>query len=519
MPLWQYDRRVQPTLRRMLSEPAFRVVLLTASDRLDDPLSWVSSSDLSDPSPFLLPDQFVLTTGLQFQDVSSQAGFDDYVARLAASGVVGIGFGTEVITTGTPPGLLEACRAQGMALVEVPYDVPFVAIITWAAREIAREAAARDEWALAAQQAISLAAVSGGGVSAAMRETARQLEGVVLLYDADGEFVEQHPAGRIADRVVDAAQADVRTLLGRSRRAGASQRVGGREIVVQTLGRGDRPLGAVALVLEAPLDAPGRAVMMTGTSLVEVGRERDAADSAALGALGAHAVRLLVRGEAPLAASLLAEATRAGAVDIGAVDPEPPVVVLVCSGSTADEVRRRLQRTARTATRTRLAAMVGGELVAVASVDGEQWLRRAAEGAVAGLSAPHPIDRFEVAAQEARAALAAATAAADRGGESTVVGFADTSAGRLLDVLAGSGLPAVARLRLAEVRSTEEGAESLRLAALWFEHGCRWEAAAEAAGIHRHSLRTRVERLAARLGLDLESFPARAELWALLSLS
>ncbi|ARJ06747.1 hypothetical protein B5808_17090 [Cnuibacter physcomitrellae] len=511
----------------MLSEPAFRVVLLTASDRLDDPLSWVSSSDLADPSPFLLPDQFVLTTGLQFQAVSGQGDYDDYVARLAASGVVGIGFGTEVITTGTPPGLLEACRTQGMALVEVPYDVPFVAIITWAAREIAREAAARDEWALSAQQAISLAAVSGGGVSAAMRETARQLEGVVLLYDADGEFVEQHPAGRIADRVVDAAQADVRTLLGRGRRAGASQAVGGREIVVQTLGRGDRPLGAVALVLGAPLDAPGRAVMMTGTSLVEVGRERDAADSAALGALGAHAVRLLARGEAALAASLLSEAARAGAVDIGAVDPSSSVVVLVSAGpaasaasaASAEEVRRRLQRTARTATPTRLAAILDGELVAVASPDGEQWLRRAAEDAVAGLSAPHPIDRFDVAVQEARAALATATSAADRSGETAIVGFADTSAGRLLDVLADSGLPAVARLRLAEVRSTEEGEESVRLAALWFEHGCRWEAAAEAAGMHRHSLRTRVERLAARLDLDLESFPARAELWALLSLS
>lgn len=505
----------------MLSEPAFRVELLTASDRLDDPLSWVSSSDLADPSPFLLPDQFVLTTGQQFQDVSGQAGYDDYVARLTASGVVGIGFGTEVVTTGTPPELLQACRAQGMALVEVPYGVPFVAIITWAAREIAREAAARDEWALAAQQAISLAAVSGGGVSAAIRETARQLDGAVLLYDAEGEFVEQHPAARIADRVVDAAQADVRTLLGRGRRAGAAQSVSGREIVVQTLGRGDRPLGALALVLSAPLDAPARAVMMTGAALVEVGRERDAADSAALGALGAHAVRLLVRGEADLTAALLAEATRAGAVDIGAVDPSSPVVVLVCAGASAEEVRRRLQRTARTATRTRVAATLDGELVAVAvaSPDGEQWLRRAAEGAVAGLSAPHPIDRVDVALEEARAALAAASSATERTGESAVVGFADTSAGRLLDVLAGSGLPAVARLRLAEVRTAEEGEESLRLAALWFEHGCRWEAAAEAAGMHRHSLRTRVERLAARLDLDLESFPARAELWALLSLS
>jgi PucR family transcriptional regulator, purine catabolism regulatory protein len=191
------------------------------------------------------------------------------------------------------------------------------------------------------------------------------------------------------------------------------------------------------------------------------------------------------------------------------------VIVLTCAAEEAEEVRRRLQRSARTAIRTRLAAVVAGELVAVASPDGERWLREAAEGVPAGLSGEHPLTQVAAAVQEARTALAEAR----RQGADAVVRYADTSGGRLLSALAATDLPEAARSRVDRIRSTPEGEESLRLAALWFEHGCRWESAAEAAGMHRHSLRTRVERLASTLELDLDSFPARAELWALLSLS
>ncbi|WP_275090545.1 helix-turn-helix domain-containing protein [Microbacterium sp. K41] len=48
------------------------------------------------------------------------------------------------------------------------------------------------------------------------------------------------------------------------------------------------------------------------------------------------------------------------------------------------------------------------------------------------------------------------------------------------------------------------------------EHDARAEPAAAALGIHRHTLRSRVAQAGAMLGVDLASFPARAELWALL---
>jgi purine catabolism regulator len=388
-----------------------------------------------------------------------------------------------------------------------------VALITWAARELSRDAAARSDWALSAQRAISLAAVSGGGVSAALLETARQLGGTVVLFDSDGEFVEQQPATRLPETVNDAAHEDVRRLLARRRRAGGSQHVDGYEVAVQTLGRSDRPRGALALASRTALDAAARAVLMTGIALVEVAREQDAAEAAALAAIRAHVVVLLRMGSVAAARDLLDAAS--AAADIGRLDPEREVVVLVSGGGAAgDEMRRTLRRTARGHTRTRFAAVAGGRLIALAEQDSASWLVEAAErqGVPAGLSRVHPLERFESALAEAESAYA--QAAARHGG---VLSWSRAGSSRLLGYLQGTGMTEAASSRLAVLG--DDGAELVRLTRLWFLHNCRWESAAETAGLHRHGLRARVERVARALELDLDSFADRAELWALVSLS
>ena len=50
----------------------------------------------------------------------------------------------------------------------------------------------------------------------------------------------------------------------------------------------------------------------------------------------------------------------------------------------------------------------------------------------------------------------------------------------------------------------------------WLENDARIDEAAQALGIHRHTVRARVAQTQQVLGVDLASFPARAELWAAL---
>ena len=73
---------------------------------------------------------------------------------------------------------------------------------------------------------------------------------------------------------------------------------------------------------------------------------------------------------------------------------------------------------------------------------------------------------------------------------------------------------AAATAHLGALLATDDGRASLALAAEWFAHDCAWDAAARAAGMHRHTLRDRILALGRALGLDLQAFADRATLWA-----
>ncbi|MGL1779453.1 PucR family transcriptional regulator ligand-binding domain-containing protein, partial [Vibrio parahaemolyticus] len=77
-----------------------------------------------------------LTTGTQFQGRGATSAVD-YVQRLTARGVAGLGFGTEVVRDGIPPELATACRDAGLPLFEVPYRTPFIAVARANAEAIA----------------------------------------------------------------------------------------------------------------------------------------------------------------------------------------------------------------------------------------------------------------------------------------------------------------------------------------------------------------------------------------------
>jgi purine catabolism regulator len=48
---------------------------------------------------------------------------------------------------------------------------------------------------------------------------------------------------------------------------------------------------------------------------------------------------------------------------------------------------------------------------------------------------------------------------------------------------------------------------------VWLEHNGQWDSAAAALGVHRHTLRHRMRRVADLLGRDLDVAAVRVELW------
>lgn len=501
-----------PSLRALLSRRDLHLRLVADDDLapgiLDRPVRWVHSSDLVDPTPFLSEGLVLLTTGTQFADADA-ADYEAYVGRLLARGVQGLGFGTEVVRDGIPSPLVSACRRAGMPLFEVPYRTPFIAVARAGAEAIAADAYARRSWSLAAQRAVSLAALRPDGLSATLAELARQLDCWVGLYDAAGALRSAFPADALPPEAADAVAAEVTTMLRRGTRAAGAIRSGGSAVSVQTLGRGGHLRGALAIAAD-DLDHEARSVVTAVVAMAALALEQQDGLGRAIGTFRAGLVHALASDDPTLA--------RRAARDLFGPLPAAPIVV----GLTAATANRSTALTEWLETRAQEGR---GELFFGRSDDGVALVVPAAGRAVLdeiadrfelviGCSAPTGYDAFSRALTQARTAR-------DRTDQAGLADFADTARAGLLTALGTEAARTVAAGTLAPLRSHDDTDGSALVATLdaWLAHDCSHEATAQALGIHRHTVRARIALAQRVLGRDLSSFAARAELWTALRLS
>ena len=509
------EREPQPTLRALLGRGDLALALASdeselAPDALDATLRWVHSSDLADPTPFLADDLLLLTTGTQFvpapgTDVAA-TDYVPYVARLCARGVRGLGFGTEVVRDGVPPGLVDACRAEGMPLFEVPYRTPFIALARANAEAIAAQAYARRTWALSAQRAISLAALRPDGLGATVAELARQLGAWVGLYDAAGVLTQSHPADALGASVRAALDAEAGVVLRRGARAASQFEAGGARASLQTLGRGGHLRGVIAIV-GAELDLEGRSVVTSVIAMAGLALEQNVGLGRARSALRAGLVQMLLAGDAALARRVSRE--------LWGPLPAAPLVVGVAQVTPArldaatDWLELRVSEQRGTLFHGRGPS---GHVIAVSTADTET-LPLLASLFEAQVGSSDPVDYPAFARAHEQALVAGRRAA-----PGDVVPFAETASGGVLSALDTAEARALASALLAPLRvhDAAQGTALVETVRTWLENDARIDEAAQALGIHRHTVRARVAQAQQVLGVDLASFPARAELWAAL---
>lgn len=128
------------SVRDLLSVPAFRLRLMAAPDRVDTPVRWAHSTELIDPRPYLTGRELVLTVGTLLQDDQACREFIDH---LIDADVSALGYGVGDVSAEIPTALLEACRARGLPLLQVPMGVPFQSITEMLADRRAEAHAAR----------------------------------------------------------------------------------------------------------------------------------------------------------------------------------------------------------------------------------------------------------------------------------------------------------------------------------------------------------------------------------------
>jgi len=492
-----------PTLGALLARTDLRLSLVSAPDDLADgalaqSVRWVHSSDLADPTPFLSEGLVLLTTGTQF-------GHDDadvpaYVRRLSDRGVVGLGFGTEVVRDGVPPQLVAACRDAAMPLFEVPYRTPFIAVARANAEAVAADAFARRSWALAAQRAVALAALRPDGLAATLAELSRQLGAWVGLFDGAGALRREHPPGTLAPEAISELEDEVANVLRRGARAGSSLRTGDTPFTLQTLGRGGHLRGVIAIA-SGDLDAESRSVVTSVIAMAGLALEQNDDVVRARGMLRTSVIHALADGALPLARRLARE--------VGAPLPAGDAVIAVLAGAGAalDRAGEWLDA----AGDDILFGRAGSSLVLVGADDPALYDELSARfGIRVGVSRPAPLSAFADAQREARAALERQTSRVARFGATAsagVLGAVDSDLARLV---------ASAQLAPLVAHDAEHGSELVLTARVWLENDARIDATAAALGVHRHTARARVAAVERVLGTDLSTFAARAELWAAL---
>ncbi|MFE3168127.1 PucR family transcriptional regulator ligand-binding domain-containing protein [Streptomyces sp. NPDC059224] len=467
------------------------------------------TSEMSDPYPYLLGGELLLTAGVHVPDAESGGTyFDDYVSRIVAAGGAALGFGLAPVHDAVPRALVAACDRHGLPLLEVPPQTPFTAVAraVWQLQAQARLAELRR--VTEAQQSLAAAAARPDPVPSVLRQLARRLGGWTALYGPEG--TETASAGRHPEDPVRGSLAELSAVVrpsGPGTPTSATHATAGTHLAAYALGTGfvlgvatparepgDHTIASVAAVLLTLLtgdqhSGPGAArtaalvrLLLGGTAeeaapllgagdiwFVVHARRNDRRDRAGLSGARDFADVQLRRGAGQAPAhphphDLLAATALGAALGSPLIDPEGEVVRVLVPGDRAPEPQA---------------------------------------GWTLGVSAPAPAR--ELPAADARAARALARARATR--SPLIRHGAHTG----LDALVPrEDARAHARGLLAPLAEHPALVGTLRT---WISLHGSWDRTAVALAVHRNTVRQRIARCATLLGSELDDPDVRMELW------
>jgi purine catabolism regulator len=524
--------------------------VLAGEPGLEAPVRWVHISELEDPTPWMSGGELLLTTGLQLDTPRRQRAFVD---RLADHQLAGLGFGTGFKHRTIPDAVIDAANEHDLPLVEVPYEVPFIAVTEAAFSRLVNEQYAVLRRAIAAHERLERIVLAERGLDTVVAALATLIGGTVLAYDARGTLMVRRAFRQELD---DGALAELGSELAARARAGERQSfapsaatLAGRALVLPVRASGARELGdsesgaplqawLVAVKDEDGFSELDRLTLHQAVTIValELLRRRIAEDTErrlagdVLNAIvsgdlvGAELVRRLEPfGLAEQVGAIVLAAPRPGGAALG--DAEAALATALRTEAAQGLVAR---------SEGLACALVPGleeeELFALAERIGgrvartlDAHVRLGAGRAVGGAQARRSF-------HEARCALEARALAAMDGdvahgtgngnsGEplgATVATYRDLGSFQLLLALQDDdALRLFCDSILAPIEQSEGayGGELMRSLEAFIEENGQWERAAKRLYCHRHTLRYRMRRVEELTGRSLANARDRIEFW------
>ena len=141
------------------------------------PIEWAAVTELRDPSPFLSGGEIVLTTGLRQTTIANQEAF---VATVHGAGALALGYGTGLSHRSVPAAVVRKATELGLPVFEVPYETPFMAITKLIADALNDDHLKRLEQLLQGHQKLASTLLTGG-LRAMLSELSRMLGTAVAL--------------------------------------------------------------------------------------------------------------------------------------------------------------------------------------------------------------------------------------------------------------------------------------------------------------------------------------------------
>ncbi|MEU7202659.1 PucR family transcriptional regulator [Streptomyces sp. NPDC045470] len=468
---------------------------------LDRTVEAATVSDLLHPGKWLQGGELLMTIGLLLP--MEPAACRAYVRDVTEGGAacLALGLGTGLPHQEAPAPLVDAARETGLPLLTVPDEVPFIAVTKAVFDARADEQRAVLHRAFATQRRLTAAATDSGLQPMLEEWTAATGVGAAVL-DPLGRLLATGGGQRPPDPV--AARDLVERVAARGLRGSASSTADGRQTEVQPLGA--RRLRGLLLLTGSP-DAAARAVVPGLVSLLSLELERrHLMDEPERRRRSALLAELLSDEEGPagrardiLAAvglhddrvrGVVVEPPAAGPADSGPHDIAADLALAVPGGL------------------VRVAESGLVEAVVGAGLDVRDVLGRFAPRSPAGIGPLAPPDAVRVSLRQAAGLLGVSRA-------SGVPEEARQSAASrlLLDLGDRRTLHGYADAVLGPLDLTDHGEELLTTLAAWLETGGGWDATSRRLGVHRHTVRNRLDKAMDLTGRRLDDPDDRFDLW------
>ena len=509
--------------------------LVAGEAGLDRPVRWVHISELADPTPWLSGGELLLTTGMNLTSDDAQR---EFVARLAAHDLAGLGLGVGFAHAAAPDALREAATELSFPLFEVPYEVPFIALTEKAFSHLVNEQYAVLQRALSAHERLERIVLSEQGLDGVTDALAALIGGTALVYDARGEALAQSDGSvPLSAPVLEATGVEVRERARAGARRGyaPSGELHGRALalpVARTPAAADPDAPApqawlVAVKDRGTLNEFDRLVLHQAVTIValELLRRRVADDTERR--LAGDVLSAMVSGElaGPELARRLEPFGLRERVGVLVLSPPRSIKALVEDGLTA-ALREVVPGGLAAGTGRFSCALLplergatDAELFALA----ERVRARASQHAGANLpgGAGRPVAAIDLRRtfHEARCALEAQALSGEANGDGAphlLATFRDLGSFQLLLSLQDDdALRLFCDSILAPIEDGEGayGGELMRSLEAFIECNGQWERAARQLYCHRHTLRYRIRRVEELTGRSLDSARDRIDFW------